>query len=72
LAGLVKYDEAASGVISHAIRFTMQQSKNDANNGYFVEPASHSAGTSYGAPVEEGMRLRLKSTYQHLRLLRHQ
>jgi len=62
-AGLVKYDEAASGSIQHAIRFTMQQSKNDANDGYFVEPASHAAGTTYGAPVVEGMRIRLKASY---------
>jgi hypothetical protein len=41
----------------------MQQSKQDANNGYFVEPASHAGGTSYGAPTVEGMRLRLKSTF---------
>ena len=26
-----------SGAINHAIRFTMQHTKNDANNGYFVE-----------------------------------
>ncbi len=63
MAGLVKYDEAASGTIKHAIRFTMQQSKNDANGGYFVEPANHAAGTSYGAPTVEGMRVRLKSTF---------
>ena len=63
MAGLVKYDEAASGTIKHAIRFTMQQSKQDANNGYFVEPASHAGGTSWGAPTVEGMRLRLKSTF---------
>ena len=63
MAGLVKYDEAASGTINHAIRFTMQQSKNDANDGYFVEPATHAAGTTYGAPTVEGMRLRLKSSY---------
>ena len=63
MAGLVKYDEAASGTINHAIRFTMQQSKNDANDGYFVEPANHSAGTSWGAPTVEGMRIRLKPTF---------
>ncbi len=63
MAGLVKYDEAASGTIKHAIRYTMQQSKNDANGGYFVEPASHAAGTVYGAPVVEGMRIRLNSTF---------
>ena len=63
MAGLVKYDEAASGTIKHAIRYTMQQSKQDANNGYFVEPASHAGGTSYGAPTVEGMRLRLKASF---------
>ena len=34
--GLVRYDEIASGAINHAIRFTMQHTKNDANDGYFV------------------------------------
>ncbi len=63
MAGLLKYDEAASGTIKHAIRYTMQQSKNDGNGGYFVEPASHAAGTTYGAPVVEGMRIRLNSTF---------
>ena len=63
MAGLVKYDEAASGTIKHAIRMTMQQTKNDANGGYFVEPASHAAGTTYGAPSVEGMRVRLNSSF---------
>ena len=42
--GLVRYDEVAAGAINHAIRFTMQHTKNNANGGYFVEPASHAAG----------------------------
>jgi hypothetical protein len=63
MAGLLKYDEAASGSIKHAIRFTMQQTKNDANDGYFVEPATHAAGTYYGSPAVEGMRVRLKSSF---------
>ena len=42
---------------------TMQQTKNDANEGYFVEPASHAAGTTYGAPSVEGMRVRLNSSF---------
>jgi hypothetical protein len=62
-AGLVKYDEAASGHVNHAIRFTMSSSKLDDNNGYFVEPASHAAGLYYGSPIVEGMRIRLKPTY---------
>lgn len=61
--GLVRYDEVASGAIHHAIRFTMQQTKNDANGGYFVEPASHAAGTVYGVSNVMGMRIRLKANF---------
>lgn len=61
--GLVRYDEVASGAINHAIRFTMQQTKNDANGGYFVEPASHAAGTVYGVSNIMGMRIRLKAGF---------
>ena len=61
--GLVRYDEVASGAINHAIRFTMQQTKNDANGGYFVEPASHAAGTVYGVSNIMGMRIRLKASF---------
>jgi hypothetical protein len=58
-AGLARYDEVASGQIKHALRFTLQDSR-DA----FVPPASHSAANSsnsMAAPM--GMRLRLKSTF---------
>jgi hypothetical protein len=61
--GLVRYDEVASGAINHALRFTMQQTKNDANGGYFVEPASHAAGTVYGVSNVMGMRIRLKANF---------
>jgi hypothetical protein len=61
--GLVRYDEVAAGAIKHAIRFTMQQTKNDANGGYFVEPASHAAGTVYGVSNVMGMRIRLKASF---------
>jgi len=61
--GLVRYDEVASGAINHAIRFTMQQTKNDANGGYFVEPASHAAGTVWGVSNVMGMRIRLKASF---------
>ncbi len=61
--GLVRYDEVASGVIKHAIRFTMQQTKNDANGGYFVMPASHAAGTVWGVSNVMGMRIRLKASF---------
>ncbi|WP_348263833.1 hypothetical protein P8935_04550 [Telmatobacter sp. DSM 110680] len=61
--GLVRYDEVAAGAINHAIRFTMQQTKNDANGGYFVAPASHAAGTVYGVSNIMGMRIRLKASF---------
>jgi Putative Ig domain len=61
--GLVRYDEVAAGAINHAIRFTMEQTKNDANGGYFVEPASHAAGTVYGVSNVMGMRIRLKAGF---------
>jgi hypothetical protein len=61
--GLVRYDEVASGAIDHAIRFTMQSTKNDANGGYFVEPASHAAGVYWGVENVMGMRIRLKASF---------
>ena len=61
--GLVRYDEVASGVINHAIRFTLPQTKNDANGGYFVEPASHAAGKVWGVSNVMGMRIRLKASF---------
>jgi hypothetical protein len=57
--GLVRYDEAASGQIAHAIRFTLQHS-----TAAFVPPATHWASNSsapFAAPM--GMRLRLKSNF---------
>jgi len=61
--GLVRYDEVASGAIDHAIRFTMQATKNDANGGYFVEPASHAAGVYWGVSNVMGMRIRLMASF---------
>jgi hypothetical protein len=58
-AGLARYDEAASGQIRHALRFTLSQSQ-----AAFVPPASHWAANStnsLAAPM--GMRLRLKASY---------
>jgi hypothetical protein len=62
-AGLLRYDEVASGVINHAIRFTLPHTKNDANEGYFVEPATHAAGTDWGVSNVMGMRIRLKASF---------
>jgi hypothetical protein len=53
----------AAGAINHAIRFTMQQTKNDANGGYFIEPATHAAGTVWGVSNVMGMRIRLKADF---------
>jgi hypothetical protein len=58
-AGLARYDEVASGAIQHALRFTLQSSR-DA----FTPPASHSAANSTNANAAPmGMRLRLKASF---------
>ncbi len=59
LPGLVLYDEVAAGAITHALRFTLQYSKQA-----FTPPASHWAPNSnndLAAPM--GMRLRLKASF---------
>lgn len=61
--GLVRWDEIQTGAIHHAIRFTMQVTKDDANDGYFVEPATHAAGVYWGVYNVMGMRVRLKSDF---------
>jgi len=61
--GLVRYDEVASGAIHHALRFTMEHTDNNANDGYFVLPASHAAGTEWGVSNVMGMRIRLKASF---------
>jgi len=57
--GLARYDEVAAGKISHALRFTLQQSR-----AAFIPPASHWAANSSNvnaAPM--GMRMRLKVSF---------
>jgi hypothetical protein len=57
--GLVRYEEAAAGRVEHAIRVTMESTR-DA----YVHPASHCAGsTADGAAPPMGLRLRLKAGY---------
>jgi hypothetical protein len=57
--GLVRYDEVAAGTISHAIRFTLQNSR-----AAFIPPASHWAANSSNAlAAPMGMRLRLKASF---------
>ena len=57
--GLVRYDEAASGTIKHAIRVTF-----DVTRDAWIHPASHCAGSSDSASAPPmGLRLRLKAGY---------
>lgn len=57
--GLVRYEEAASGEVDHAIRVTFESTR-DA----WVHPASHCAGdTSSPLAPAMGTRLRLKRSY---------
>jgi hypothetical protein len=57
--GLVRFDEVAAGKISHALRFTLQNSQAG-----FTPPASHwAATTSNGLAAPMGMRMRLKASF---------
>ena len=57
--GLARYDEVIAGKISHALRFTLQQSR-----AAFIPPASHWAANSSNANAAPmGMRMRLKSNF---------
>jgi hypothetical protein len=57
--GLVRYDEAASGLIAHALRFTVANTRKA-----YVAPANHwaSSDTNPNLPPM-GMRVRLKASY---------
>lgn len=57
--GLVRYDEVATGHLNHAIRVTVESTR-DA----WIHPASHCAGdTSNPNAPPMGLRLRLKASY---------
>ncbi len=57
--GLLRYDEVASGRVTHAIRFTSDQTSS-----HHLWPARHDAGsTSDPAYPPMGARFRLKSSY---------
>ena len=56
--GLVKYDEVASGVIRHAIRFTASRTQ----DGY-IHPAVHQAGSNNANYPPMGLRVRLKASF---------
>ena len=58
LPGLVRYDEAAAGLVGHALRFTMNNTANS-----YVWPAKHMASnktTPFLPPM--GLRLRMKAS----------
>ena len=57
LPGLVRYDEVASGVIHHALRFTVQQTQKA-----YVWPARHQASSHTDPTLPPmGLRVRLKA-----------
>jgi hypothetical protein len=57
--GLARYDEVAAGKISHALRFTLQNSR-----AAIVPPASHWAANSSNANAAPmGMRMRLNASF---------
>jgi hypothetical protein len=63
-AGLIKYDEVYPACnLNHAIRFTLEITKGNANNGFFTNNSSHAAGNNWGTMNVMGMRVRLKSSF---------
>jgi hypothetical protein len=60
LAGLVRYDEVASGKITHAIRFTVAKTRKA-----YISPARHYASSSRSSSLPPmGMRVRLKKSFK--------
>jgi len=60
LPGLVRYDEVASGKITHAIRFTVASTRKA-----FVAPARHWASSKRSSSLPPmGMRVRLKASFK--------
>ena len=58
LPGLVRYDEVASGEIDHAIRFTVEKTRDE-----YVWPARHQAGEPGADLPPMGLWLRLKGDF---------
>lgn len=57
--GLARYDEASTGVIRHALRFTVSTTRKA-----YVPPATHWASSNTSANVPPmGMRVRIKASY---------
>lgn len=67
LPGLVKYDEVDSGIITHALRFTV-----DHTRGVHIWPARHDASYLTGSQYPPmGERFRLKASYDISSFSRH-
>ncbi len=60
---LLRYSEASTGPVNHALRFTISMSRNNSNGGPFTLPASHAAGQNWGSTAYMGMRLRLRPDF---------
>jgi hypothetical protein len=58
LPGLARFDEVQSGVINHALRFTVNQTQNG-----FIHPATHQAGVNDPSDPPMGSRFRLKASF---------
>nr|MBA3468556.1 hypothetical protein [Herpetosiphonaceae bacterium] len=59
LPGLVRYEEVAAGEINHALRFTVEQTRNT-----YVWPARHKASSNSSLSVPPmGQRFRLKASF---------
>lgn len=58
LPGLVRYDEVAAGEIDHAIRFTVEETRDE-----YVWPARHQAGVPSDELPPMGLWLRLKADF---------
>jgi len=58
LPGLVRFDEVSRGEITHAIRFTMDQTR-----AAYIHPATHQAGVNDATLPPMGLRVRLKASF---------
>ena len=59
LPGLARYDEVASGAITHALRFTVR-----ATNGQYIWPARHLTSSPFNSSAPPmGQRFRLRASY---------
>lgn len=60
---LLRWSEANTGSIHHALRGTMNLTRANGNGGAFTFPASHAAGNNWGSTVYEGQRFYLRKDF---------